>query len=117
MTTEDQTYNGWKNYPTWNVNLWLSNDEGLYRRTLEIIEGAKEFFEGSADQANGREFRHFLADWLRDYINEDILAEGLAPQQASDSPASMIDDLATWALGQVDWQEIADAWIETANES
>jgi len=26
----DQTYNGWSNYETWNVALWIQNDPGFY---------------------------------------------------------------------------------------
>jgi hypothetical protein len=31
-----KTYNGYKNYETWNVALWIGGDEGLYNMAKEF---------------------------------------------------------------------------------
>ena len=31
----DTEYNGWTNYETWNVALWIQNDEGFYSLARE----------------------------------------------------------------------------------
>ncbi len=31
----DQTYQGWTNYETWNVVLWIENDESIYNYIQE----------------------------------------------------------------------------------
>jgi len=33
-----QTYNGWANYATWNVALWLQNDEEMYNLACMFAE-------------------------------------------------------------------------------
>jgi len=30
----DISYNGWENYETWNVALWINNEEGLYHLAM-----------------------------------------------------------------------------------
>ena len=36
-TTETQTYNGWANRATWNVTLWMQNDEFLYNTAKACV--------------------------------------------------------------------------------
>ena len=39
---ESQKYNGWTNYQTWNVALWMQNDEFLYNTAIACVEYKEE---------------------------------------------------------------------------
>jgi len=51
----DTSYNGWENYETWNVALWIQNDEGLYNLAREagsyqdFVELVSEFMTQTPD--------------------------------------------------------------------
>ena len=71
-----ETYNGWKNWATWNVALWLGNDENLYRlarRFVHYKDLANELEElGSFETPDGASWKdpdldtYALDEWLTD---------------------------------------------------
>ena len=34
--TQDEEYQGYSNWETWNISLWLNNDETMYNEALRI---------------------------------------------------------------------------------
>lgn len=105
----DDRYNGWRNYPTWAVNLWLSNDEGLYLGALARTEAIMSEDHPTSPYWTVEESHRFnVADTLKDWVTYDL---------APDLGATFAADLMGYALGEVDWHEVADAWIESVRET
>lgn len=80
-------YNGWRNWETWNLYNWISNEEGSWR-----------YWE----QAAKHEERDTLACTLRD---------------AMEQPIDLMDngwhrDVVTNSLARVDWEQLAEALKE-----
>lgn len=100
------TYNGWPNYPTWNVALWMDNEEGSYLYARELAHTAIE--------ANTT----LMADCETEALVRDRAVYDLAValqgwhEEATPELEGFVADLHGWALGHVDWRSIAEHLIE-----
>ena len=103
-----QTYNGWANYETWLVAVWIDNDQYTINHWVDV---AKHHYNISEDRKyfTKREIATIeFAEYLKEYYEES---------------APLLDECTVWtdllmhSLGGVDWHEIAGHYMEQALEN
>lgn len=99
-------YNGWTNYETWALSLWIDNDHGSY---LYWREAAQEAYENAKPNPfldtfdRTRQACYALAQRLKEETEE---ADPLAGN------ADFYTDVLGGAISEVDWASIAEHWID-----
>jgi hypothetical protein len=110
----DTTYNGWTNYETWAVKLWMDNDQGSY-----------EYWKDAAQDAYDHAGDKYPNQFMNKADNaQSSLAERLKDEHDSDSDhpvfkaadGSVYADLLNAALSEVNWHEIAASLLEDVDK-
>ena len=88
MNDEAKKYNGWKNYETWCVHLWLTNEEATYRYWRDAARQHRREAPSCANVTGGiwsveQATRFNLADQLRSELEEASPLEGVDPTVVS----------------------------------
>lgn len=91
-------YQGWANYPTWCIHLWITNDEPMY---LEWTRAAASAVKATNTH---KEARWLLRDQLMEHFNEAM--------EDDTTVTGFWHDLLGYALDQVDWDEVAESLLE-----
>lgn len=115
MSDEAKRYNGWTNYETWCVHLWLTNNAGSYcywsdeaavhRGEASDHENAKQGVWSVEETA-----RFTLADAMKESFEQfhPFRGEHLAKPREPDVYCDLLDA----ALSEVDWHEVAQAFLD-----
>lgn len=108
----DTGYNGWKNYETWVIALWLDNDYGTYTLMRGLaMQSVEEILAEQESNYQLPENRQNLID-KASYKMSDNIKEHIESNNPLAAEASVYTDLLGAAISQADFVEIAQHYLE-----
>ena len=105
-------YNGWKNYETWAIALWLDNDYGTYTLMKGLaMQSIEEVLAEQELNYQLPENRQNLID-KASYRMSDNIKEHIELNNPLAQTASVYTDLLGAAISEADFDEIAQHYLE-----
>ena len=110
---KDETYNGYPNYETWVVKLWIDNDQSEQEYWLENTRERLNYAaETDSIATHEKHATYDLAEYLKNEFTEGFFETF----QIHSDTNNVYIDLMLHELGNVDWLTIARHLIEDASE-
>ena len=107
---ERKKYNGFANYETWAVSLWMGNDRENYERYRDLAGSVVTECAGDVQEFLSRKEAKALA--LAEVLQDDF--HEFSPVRRE---ASVYADLMNAALEEVDWYELAEDLLHDIGEA
>jgi hypothetical protein len=99
---EDNTYNGWTNHATWIANLWVTNEpylsESISNGILDLASSEMSFYDAGK------------------LIKEQLEAHAELQHPTLFEDGSFALDMFNGYMSDVNWDEIAQNWIDEIPE-
>lgn len=90
-------HNGWTNRATWNIALWIQNDENLYNRAVGAVDVLNH--RGTLDKS-------ITKDWAKSFVTvefENVFGKTSTPDGIhTDDP-------------NIDWHQITNVFLAMAD--
>lgn len=105
-------YNGYYNYETWNISLWIDNEQS-----------SQEYWAERAREALENAIQNRASEQIASLPPEDRAAINLADALKDEHEESLPEltgfaaDLLNAAMSEVNWHEIAKNLVEAAKEA
>jgi hypothetical protein len=104
--SKDNTYNGWTNYETWNLKLWLDNSISDFREK-NVFD--TNFIQGNIKkickkQNSEKDTIYEIYEYLKNYVEKGFDNMYLKP--------SFYCDVLSASIREVNFYEIAESYYE-----